>query len=57
MATPSPKMPSDPKRSPQRAAAELAAKKAASSKFNKYKSPGTNGFDGTAGFNKNGPWG
>lgn len=23
----------------------------------KYKSPGFNGFDGTLGFNKNGPWG
>lgn len=24
---------------------------------NKYKSPGFNGFDGTQGFSKNGPWG
>jgi hypothetical protein len=24
---------------------------------NKYKSPGTNGFDGTQGFSKKGPWG
>lgn len=24
---------------------------------NQYKSPGTNGFDGTQGFSKKGPWG
>lgn len=50
MATPTPK-PADPKRSPQRAAAELAKKKAeinkpakGSVKFDKYKSGNFNGF-------------
>ena len=55
------KSPADAKRSPQRAAAELAAKKAAAkakqSMIDKYKSPGTNGFNGTQGFSKKGPWG
>jgi hypothetical protein len=47
-------------------AAKLAAEKAAKtlrqsvpakSNPNKYKSPGFNGFDGTQGFSKKGPWG
>ena len=44
-----------------KAAAQVAATKAAAKSkqamINKYKSPGTNGFDGTQGFSKKGPWG
>ena len=38
-------------------AAKKAAAKAKQSMIDKYKSPGTNGFNGTQGFSKKGPWG